>query len=86
MIEEDLEISTGEYAEVIHADADKNNHRPWILSVFAEAFRFRFDGTIDQWASGRLKIPSSTRYPTYIAEESPWLIEPFRALSDPNVR
>jgi Phage terminase large subunit (GpA) len=77
---------TGEFRAEIHADASKTNHLPWIFSVMADAFRLKFDGTIDQWADGKLKLPSSTRYPVYVAEESPWLIEPLRALSDPAVK
>lgn len=45
-----------------------------------------FQGDMVEWADGKLKIPYSVRYPIYIAAESPWLIEPLRALSDPMVK
>lgn len=80
------DIQEGEFRDIIHADAAKTDHVPWVLSALSEALRLRFEGTIDQWANGKLKVPSSTRYPIYVAEESPWLIEPLRALSDPAVR
>lgn len=83
---EETTLPEGSFSEAIRSDADRTNHVPWILTAIGEAFRFRFDGTIDVWADGKLKIPSSTRYPTYVSEESPWLIEPLRALSDPAVR
>lgn len=82
----DAQIDEGVFTAAIHDDAGKTDHRPWILSAFGNAFRFRFDGTMDHWAHGRLKIPSSTRYPVYIREEAPWLIGPFEALSDPAIR
>jgi hypothetical protein len=39
-----------------------------------------------QWADGQLQLPQSVRYPIFIAEEAPWLLEPMRALSDKKVR
>jgi len=43
-------------------------------------------GDIVSWADGTLKIPYSVRYPIYMAAESPWLIEPMRAMSDQGIR
>lgn len=44
------------------------------------------DGDLVSWSDGKLKIPYSVRYPVFIASESPWLLEPMRAMSDPNIR
>ena len=62
------------------------NHRRWLLDTLAACFRPKFDGTMVEWADGRLKIPSSTRRAVFEAAESPWLLEPMRALCDPRVR
>jgi phage terminase large subunit GpA-like protein len=43
-------------------------------------------GDMVDWADGNLRIPYSVRYPIFMAGESPWLIEPMRALCDPKVR
>jgi phage terminase large subunit GpA-like protein len=43
-------------------------------------------GDMTDWADGTLKIPYSVRYPVFIANESPWLLEPMRAMSDPKIR
>lgn len=43
------------------------------------------DKTIDEWANGSLKLPQSVRRGVFLSEESPWLIEPLRAIGDPNV-
>ena len=43
-------------------------------------------GDMVSWADGNLKIPYSVRYPIFIASESPWLLEPMRAISDPHIR
>ncbi|MBW2675226.1 MAG: phage terminase large subunit family protein, partial [Deltaproteobacteria bacterium] len=58
----------------------------YLRDLFFEIVQPPFDGDIVEWADGKLKIPYSVRYPIYIAAESPWLIEPLRALSDPMVR
>jgi hypothetical protein len=60
-------------------------HRQWILDALAGVFRPKFDGTMVEWADGRVKIPSSTRRPVFVASESPWLLEPMRALCDPGI-
>lgn len=44
------------------------------------------DGDMVSWADGKLKLPYSVRYPIFMAHESPWLLEPMRAVSDPNIR
>lgn len=44
-----------------------------------------YQGDMVEWASGNLKIPSSQRYPIFIPTESPWILEPMRALTDPKV-
>ena len=41
---------------------------------------------IADWASGYLKIPSSTRYPIFDVHESFWWKEPLDAFCDPEVR
>lgn len=56
--------------------------RPFI----SDCFVVPYNGDMVSWADGRLKIPYSVRYPVYIASESPWLIEPMRAISDPKIR
>jgi len=43
-------------------------------------------GDLVDWADGKLKLPYSMRYPIFIASESPWLLEPMRAMSDPTIR
>jgi hypothetical protein len=58
----------------------------YLRALFFEIVQPPFEGDIVEWADGNLKIPYSVRYPIYIAAESPWLIEPLRALSDPMVR
>jgi hypothetical protein len=60
--------------------------RKWILDTLAGVFREKFDGTMVEWADSRLKIPSSARYPVFVPNESPWILEPMRALCDPAVR
>jgi hypothetical protein len=62
------------------------SNKEWLLSEIGAAFRIKFEGDIIEWADSRLKIPYSTRYPVYAAEESPWLLEPLRAACDPKVR
>jgi len=60
--------------------------REWLADMAASLVPEKFGGSLVEYFDGRLRLPYSTRYPTYIAEESPWLIEPLRALSDPDVR
>ena len=43
-------------------------------------------GDLVEWADGKLKLPYSVRYPVFMASESPWLLEPMRAMSDPKIR
>ena len=43
-------------------------------------------GDLVDWSDGKLKIPYSVRYPIFIANESPWLLEPMRAMTDPTIR
>ncbi len=43
-------------------------------------------GDLVDWADGKLKLPYSVRYPVFMAGESPWLLEPMRAMSDPKIR
>jgi hypothetical protein len=58
----------------------------WLAKIWDSAIPEKFEGTIVDRFNGALRIPSSTRYPVYIAEESPWLLEPLRAMSDPAIR
>ena len=44
------------------------------------------NGDLVEWADGKLKLPYSVRYPVFLAGESPWLLEPMRAMSDPKIR
>ena len=60
--------------------------RQWFSGAMSLLIPLKFDGSMVEWADGTLRLPHSTRYPVYIAEESPWLIEPLRAISDPAVR
>ena len=39
-----------------------------------------------EWADGNLKLPQSVRYPVFLKDEAPWLLEPLRRLSDPNTK
>lgn len=58
----------------------------YLRNTFDGIVQLPFDGDIVDWSDGKLKIPYSVRYPVYIAAESPWLIGPLRALSDPAVK
>lgn len=58
----------------------------WIGPYLADCLRELSEVSIDVWADGFLKLPQSVRYPVFIAEEAPWLIEPLRAIGDPNIR
>lgn len=62
----------------------KSSHlaRPYL----ADCFVIPHNGDMVSWADGKLKIPYSVRYPIYMAGESPWLMEPMRAISDPKIR
>ena len=46
----------------------------------------KFGGSMVEYFDGKLRLPHSTRYPMYIAEESPWLIEPMRAIGEPGIK
>lgn len=58
----------------------------WTYQFFCDCLREQSNVTIDAWADGFLKLPQSVRYPVFISEEAPWLIEPLRAIGDPDVR
>ena len=76
--------------EVIKPDPvqrlDKVEQAAWLRKLAASLVPERFSGTIVEYFDGNLRLPHSTRYPTYMAEESPWLIEPLVAIGDPSVR
>jgi len=55
-------------------------------AYLSDCFIIPHDGDMVSWADGKLKIPYSVRYPIYIANESPWLIEVMRAISDPKIK
>ena len=55
-------------------------------TYLSDCFVIPHDGDMVSWADGKLKIPYSVRYPIYIANESPWLIEVMRAISDPKIK
>jgi len=58
----------------------------WARDIFAGMMTMPHDGDMTDWADGALKIPYSVRYPVFIANESPWLLEPMRAMSDTKIR
>lgn len=58
----------------------------WVFDFVKSLFQPFSEESIVEWADGKLKLPQSVRYPVYLAEEAAWLIEPLRAISDPNVR
>ncbi len=58
----------------------------WVSDFCKSLFQPFRDDSIVEWADGKLKLPQSVRYPVYIKEEAPWLVEPLRAISDPNVK
>lgn len=58
----------------------------WIGEYLESYWREISSQDIVQWADGFLKLPQSVRYSIFIAEEAPWLLEPLRALSDPNIK
>lgn len=58
----------------------------WIGEYLESYWREQSTQNMVEWADGYLKIPQSVRYPIFIADEAPWLLEPLRALSDPNLR
>jgi len=57
----------------------------WITEFLSDSLREQTGQDIASWADGYLKIPQSVRYPIFIADEAPWLLEPLRALSDPGI-
>lgn len=63
-----------------------NDKTTWCRETIAGLVVIPHKGDIVSWADGKLRIPYSVRSPIYIASESPWLLEPMRALSDPKVR
>ena len=52
----------------------------------ADMITIPHDGDMVSWADGKLRLPYSVRYPVFMASESPWLLEPMRAMSDPKIR
>jgi len=58
----------------------------WLRNLAITLVPEKFGGSLVEYYDGRLRLPHSTRYPTYIAEESPWLIEPLTAIGDTNTR
>lgn len=58
----------------------------WLNQIAEWAVPEKFEGSMVEKYDGTLRLPQSTRYPMYLAEESPWLIEPLRAMSDSNIR
>ena len=61
-------------------------NKRWLAQVAEWAVPEKFDGSMVEKYDGVLRLPQSTRYPMYVAEESPWLIEPLRAMSDSTIR
>ena len=60
--------------------------RGWLAEMLYGMVPERFAGSMVEYFDGTLRLPHSTRYPVYIAEESPWLIEPMRAANDPAIK
>ena len=60
--------------------------RGWLAEMLHGMVPERFAGSMVEYFDGTLRLPHSTRYPVYIAEESPWLIEPMRAAIDPAIK
>jgi phage terminase large subunit GpA-like protein len=60
--------------------------RRWLADMLHGMVPERFAGSMVEYFDGTLRLPHSTRYPVYIAEESPWLIEPMRAANDSAVK
>ena len=60
--------------------------RGWLAEMLHGMVPERFAGSMVEYFDGTLRLPHSTRYPVYIAEESPWLIEPMRAANDPAIK
>ena len=60
--------------------------RRWLAEMLHGMVPERFAGSMVEYFDGTLRLPHSTRYPVYIAEESPWLIEPMRAANDPAIK
>jgi len=58
----------------------------YLHSLAVKLLPEKFGGSMVEYFDGTLRLPYSTRYPVYVAEESPWLIEPLRAVSDPSIR
>lgn len=54
--------------------------------ILADLIVIPHSGDLVEWADGKLKLPYSVRYPVFMAGESPWLLEPMRAMSDPKIR
>lgn len=58
----------------------------WAGEYLSSYWRELSTQNIAEWADGFLKLPQSVRYPIFISEEAPWLLEPLRALSDPAIQ
>lgn len=58
----------------------------WLAGLAAGLIPEKFNGSMIDYFDGKLRLPHSTRYPVYIAEEMPQLIEPARAVCDPDIR
>ncbi len=55
-------------------------------AICADLIGIPHPGDMVSWADGNLRLPYSVRYPVFMAGESPWLLEPMRAMSDPAIR
>ena len=58
----------------------------WLATLAKGMIPEKFGGSMVEYFDGKLRLPHSTRYPMYIAEESPWLIEPMRAIGEPGIK
>lgn len=58
----------------------------WGLSYLSSLLREKSESDLAEWAAANLKLPQSLRYPTFVPEEAPWLLEPLRRLAMPGTR
>lgn len=64
----------------------EEKNQQWARDTLSSLVVIPHDGDLVTWADGKLKIPYSVRSKIFIANESPWLLEPMRALSNPKIR
>lgn len=71
---------------MLSAEKSKTDSINWLAELFASCFKPRFEGTVSEWADGRLIIPYSKLSHVYIADEAPIVKHLLEALTDKNIK